>query len=660
MLKPFGELRSVSAEAGGVQGGSSAAGSSGAAALRASSSLPAGSAAPRGGGADQSFVFAEFYDSRCAKQALETLQIDGMVLPGSPPRASVGEGGAAAAAPPAGVAGPGAGAAGRTGNAGGSSGGPDPLSVSLFDELPVHTGEDGKLHAGLGNSWWGQPSSAWSPARGAKQQQQQSQQQAQVRTGHGLNPLQAQAAYAASQSGGARPAPLAPAPAGQHRAAARLEGYAHSGPGGLGASGNGLDTVPLAGGSTRPGVPVHLQGLSPGGWGGSGQPQEGYPPGVWDLHGAMQGLVLGGTGDERGAGMPAALQQAWGEHQAYPGRLLGSPHSFPSVQAQAAMAAQQASFAHTAAATPGAAGLAPGGVGGAEARAVAPAFDVGGGAAYPQWGGEGLSNGVRPGMQGGYGRGGGGRGQSAGGRPGASGGGGWGAVGGSGGGRGEGPRAHAQQRGRGLGRRPPPPGPSRRGGAAPAPGTGQTDAAFDGLFRFDSQAARQGTTAEGARTTVMVRNIPNKYNQKMLLEMLDQHSGVLYNFFYLPIDFKNRCNLGYAFINFTSSWAAADFYDTFHNRKWPDFNSRKVCAVTYARVQGRESLIQHFRNSRFPCNDVSCLPLLFDICDAETGEPRPLPAPEPGQEPKRGLEPGLRIRVTPIRSEPTTPGSPLS
>merc|ERR1719172_576167 len=118
MLKPFGELRSVSAEAGGVQGGSSAAGSSGAAALRASSSLPAGSAAPRGGGADQSFVFAEFYDSRCAKQALETLQIDGMVLPGSPPRASVGEGGAAAAAPPAGVAGPGAGAAGRTGNRG--------------------------------------------------------------------------------------------------------------------------------------------------------------------------------------------------------------------------------------------------------------------------------------------------------------------------------------------------------------------------------------------------------------------------------------------------------------------------------------------------------------------------------------------------------------
>ena len=237
-----------------------------------------------------------------------------------------------------------------------------------------------------------------------------------------------------------------------------------------------------------------------------------------------------------------------------------------------------------------------------------------------------------------------------------------------GGDAGEGPRT--RHRGKGLGRRaPPPPGLSRAGGGgggadgAQERGTGaassQTNAAFNGLYRFESQAARQGNTAEGARTTIMVRNIPNKYNQKMLLEMLDQHSGTQYNFFYLPIDYKNRCNLGYAFINFTSSWAAADFYDTFHNRKWPDFNSRKVCAVTYARVQGRESLIQHFRNSRFPCNDVSCLPLLFDICCAETGEPRPLPALEPGQKPASGLGPGLQIRVTPIRSEPAIPGASM-
>ncbi len=40
------------------------------------------------------------------------------------------------------------------------------------------------------------------------------------------------------------------------------------------------------------------------------------------------------------------------------------------------------------------------------------------------------------------------------------------------------------------------------------------------------------------RTTLMIKNIPNKYNQKMLLQKIDvQHKGQ-YNFFYLPLDFK--------------------------------------------------------------------------------------------------------------------------
>ena len=55
---------------------------------------------------------------------------------------------------------------------------------------------------------------------------------------------------------------------------------------------------------------------------------------------------------------------------------------------------------------------------------------------------------------------------------------------------------------------------------------------------------------EDQRTTVMVKNIPNKYTQRNLLDLIDTTYAGAYDFFYLPIDFKNKCNLGYAFINF--------------------------------------------------------------------------------------------------------------
>lgn len=52
------------------------------------------------------------------------------------------------------------------------------------------------------------------------------------------------------------------------------------------------------------------------------------------------------------------------------------------------------------------------------------------------------------------------------------------------------------------------------------------------------------------KTTIMLRNIPNKYTQAMLLEAVNSGFKGLYDFLYLPIDFKNKCNVGYAFINF--------------------------------------------------------------------------------------------------------------
>ena len=102
------------------------------------------------------------------------------------------------------------------------------------------------------------------------------------------------------------------------------------------------------------------------------------------------------------------------------------------------------------------------------------------------------------------------------------------------------------------------------------------------------------------RTTLMVRNIPNKYTQKVLLRLIDLRFRDQYDFFYLPIDYKHRCNVGYAFINFgpeTYREGIVEFFTLFNDKKWDKFNSEKICKISYARLQGQDALLEHFKSS---------------------------------------------------------------
>ncbi|KAJ6748315.1 RNA RECOGNITION MOTIF-CONTAINING [Salix purpurea] len=142
------------------------------------------------------------------------------------------------------------------------------------------------------------------------------------------------------------------------------------------------------------------------------------------------------------------------------------------------------------------------------------------------------------------------------------------------------------------------------------------------LFELDIDCILRG---EDNRTTLMIKNIPNKYTSKMLLAAIDDHCRGTYDFIYLPIDFKNKCNVGYAFINMIDPQQIIPFHKVFDGKKWEKFNSEKVAYLAYARIQGKAALIAHFQNSSLMNEDKRCRPILFHTDGPNAGDPEPFP-----------------------------------
>jgi RNA recognition motif-containing protein len=107
------------------------------------------------------------------------------------------------------------------------------------------------------------------------------------------------------------------------------------------------------------------------------------------------------------------------------------------------------------------------------------------------------------------------------------------------------------------------------------------------------------------RTTVMMRNLPWNFRREDLIKEMDAKGFAgLYDFVYMPIDFKTNNCMGYAFANMVTTEEAQRLIDAFDGFKdWPH-RSSKVCAASLSWTQGLEANVLRQWNSPLMTDEV--------------------------------------------------------
>ena len=119
------------------------------------------------------------------------------------------------------------------------------------------------------------------------------------------------------------------------------------------------------------------------------------------------------------------------------------------------------------------------------------------------------------------------------------------------------------------------------------------------------------------RTTLMVKNVPNKLTRDQLVTQLERRLPAGgFDFVYMPIDFKTRCNYGYLFVNVSEPCLVRVFLDNFGSFRFPEPRSTKICEIVFARVQGLQANVNRLINSPILTScatgeDDAALPLVF-------------------------------------------------
>lgn len=192
-------------------------------------------------------------------------------------------------------------------------------------------------------------------------------------------------------------------------------------------------------------------------------------------------------------------------------------------------------------------------------------------------------------------------------------------------------------------------------------GTAQALTAAAERLRIEARSARVAAASARIdsldipleqRTTLMLRDLPKSMSRNMLTDVLNAHGfHKLYDFVYLPLDFKKGKNLGYAFVNFVSHADAMMAMNRFQGfNGWP-VSAEAACVVVWsAPHQGLEAHVERYRESPVMHPDV---PEEFRPLLLRNGGQIPFPAPTkelspPSISPKSSKQPigrGRRSRA---------------
>lgn len=153
----------------------------------------------------------------------------------------------------------------------------------------------------------------------------------------------------------------------------------------------------------------------------------------------------------------------------------------------------------------------------------------------------------------------------------------------------------------------------------------------------EREAAGQPKLYNGLReeecTTLMMRNIPNKYSQRMVKNVIEEKGFKnTFDFLYVPCDFSTRVNVGYCFINFIDPKYAQQFARVFHRLHLSGFKSKKLVQISLGTTQGLKSNIAKFEDSTL-CSVFVAPEFHPLIIDTATGEEICFRSLMPGYEP---------------------------